>query len=196
MSVGYGSEVLAVVGRIFYELGEYLPRLREEVRLTRFARSLKSELLAKPGVGVRRGLLEHGNGLRIELHAPIEVRRGTHYAEYFGILTVKRLHISLRGGEILTRFVQMGECVAQLQPRDWIRSQGRLLFQGMLPHGFQGFLLGEILDFCGLLDGRDAADHGVQEGHQLRFAVLYFEDTHAQENSRHGSASSGHRLLR
>src|SRR5258708_12311976 len=57
-------------------------------------------------------------------------------------------------------------------------------------------MLREIFDLGGLLDGRGAADHGIQEVHHLRLAVLYFEDAHAQENSRHGSAGSGGRLLR
>ena len=93
-------------------MSEDFPRLREEVRLGRFARSLKSELLAKLVVGVLGSLLEHGNRLRIQLHAPVEVRRGTHHAEYLRIIVVERLHISLRGGEILAALVQTGECVA------------------------------------------------------------------------------------
>ncbi len=153
-------------------------------------------MLAKVGVGVLRSLLKNGNGLRIQLHAPVEVRRGTYHAEYLRIVVIERLHISLRGCEIFAALVQTGECVAQLQSRDGVRSQGRLPFQGVLPHGFQGFLLREIFDFGGLLDGVGGANHGIQIAHQLRLAVLHFEDAHAQENGSHGSPGGGRRFLR
>ncbi len=66
----------------------------------------------------------------------------------------------------------------------------------MLPHRFHGFLLRKIFDLGSLFDCRGAAEDGVQKAHQLRFAVLRFEDAYPQENSRHGSAGSGGGLLR
>ena len=195
VSVGYRSEVLAVVGRILQKLGEYFPRLWEETRLCRFTRRLKGELLPKFGISVLRGLLEHGNRLRIEFHAPVEVRCGTHHAKYFRIIVIERLDVSLRRRKILVTFVKTSKRVTQLQPRDWVRSQGRLLLQRVLPHRFHRFLLRQIFDLGGLLDCRCASDHRIQEIRELRLAVLRFEDAHAQENSRHGRACRGCRLL-
>src|SRR5260370_40340366 len=66
----------------------------------------------------------------------------------------------------------------------------------MLPHRFHGFLLRKIFDLGSLFDCRGAAEDGVQEAHQLRFAVLRFEDAYPQKNSRHGSTRSDGGLLR
>ncbi len=93
------------------------------MRIGGFARRFESELLAKLGISVPGGLLQHGDGLRIELHAPVKIDCGANHTEDFGVLAVESFDISLRRSQIFAAFIQIDEGVAQLQARDRIGGQ-------------------------------------------------------------------------
>ena len=107
--VGHSGEIFAVVGSVFQQSGKQVARLLKLFCVGRFARGFIGELRAQRGIGIFRGLQQHGNRLRLHLHAPVEIDGGAHHAENLRILAVERFDILLGSGEILAALVELDQ---------------------------------------------------------------------------------------
>ncbi len=108
VGVGHRGKILAVVGRVFQQSGKQVARLLELFRVGFLTCSFVRELFTEVRIRVLRGLQQHGDGLRLHFHTPVEIDSGAHDSENLWIVVVERLDVLLRCGEILTALVEAG----------------------------------------------------------------------------------------
>jgi len=186
VGVGHGGEVLAAIRRVLQQSGEQIARLLELFRVGLLARGFIGELRAERRIGVLCGLQQHGNGLRLHLHAPVEIDGGAHDAENLGIIVVERFDVFLGRDEILAALVEANQLIAKLQARDRVGGQRGLLFERVLADMFERFLLRQRFDVLSLLDGGGGIGDGVEERRYLLLAILRLKNFHAQIDCGHG----------
>ena len=186
VGVGQGGEVRAIVGRIFQQSGQQVARRLELFRVGFLARGFIAELRAEGGIGILRGLQQHRDGLRLHLHAPVEIDCRAHDSESLRIVVVERLDILLGRGEILAALVKADQLIAKLQAGDRIGGQRGLLFERVLANGLERLLLRQDFDIFSLLDRSSAIGDRVEERGHLLFAILRLKNLHLQIYRGHG----------